>query len=77
MLNQFNHLIDQMYLWQSQGYLTVVTVLFVIFLSVTLLWSWSLKRQVRLRIKELWEIINLIPHHIFVKDKNGRLCAFD
>jgi len=72
MLKLFDRLIDQMYLWQSQGYLMVVTVLFFIFLSATLLWSWSLNRQVRLRIKELWEIINLIPHHIFVKDRNGR-----
>jgi len=64
--------VEQLFIWQSQGYVTVVVVFLGSLFLASYLWSWSLKRQVRKRIAELAEILDLIPEQIFIKDIKGR-----
>jgi PAS domain S-box-containing protein len=64
--------LEQYFIWQSQGYVTVMVVFLGSLILASFLWSWSLKRLVRKRIAELTEILDLIPEQIFIKDLKGR-----
>ena len=72
MIGLYNRIIDQILIWQSHGYLVVVLALFAALFAGSVLWSWSISRQVRRRISELTDILDLIPEQIFIKDVNGR-----
>lgn len=49
----------------------ILAIIFII-IGVIVFWNWQLRMQVKKRTSELRQIIDLVPHAIFVKDRQGR-----
>ncbi len=49
-----------------------ILIFIMIVIGIIIFWNWQLRMQVKKRTSELRQIIDLVPHAIFVKDRQGR-----
>lgn len=59
-------------IWVAMRYFIWALLIVAALLALSILWSWILRKKVKLRTAELRQVIDLVPHMIFAMDREGR-----